>query len=527
MTRVWGIEAGDRNVFALRLTFQEDPHDGRGAEVDEALSWGQFELWAGGKNLCLNQDQGVLINGASWYLLPLLEWFVWNWDPLLHEERIPLESPQAESAARATFPLTNGLSAPADLEDEQFEWWERHALRAARDGGLLPNVFIRRVRDAIEVSWADEESAGEQSSFSFLADEGVVYVDPDSVARPLFDVIEAAVDRLLEWQPESPRFRELHTVLLSIADEGPEREERRLSWLAGVISSTVAVSSISERLLQGWRNVVNAFRLLDDEHAVMSAFEADAGPLVVRGSCDAALLFGATSPRINEHDSVVLARLLVSQFRAQSLAAHPLVAEMSTPTIGGNKPWRQGQELALAVFDEFHTGEQFFDIRAVLARLEVQVEELELEDISVRAISVAGVHHQPTVALNRASAFAGSEAGVRFSLAHELCHLLFDWTHGVRLAIATGPWAPRAIEQRANAFGAMLLMHPNLVSAAMASASAPFASREWLRELSTSLNVNQSALAYHLRNLGEIEPGAADALLGPIHASWEDHDLDG
>jgi hypothetical protein len=40
--------------------------------------------------------------------------------------------------------------------------------------------------------------------------------------------------------------------------------------------------------------------------------------------------------------------------------------------------------------------------------------------------------------------------------------MLFDRGYGARLAIASGPWAPRDVEARANAFGAMLLMPTEL-----------------------------------------------------------------
>ena len=51
----------------------------------------------------------------------------------------------------------------------------------------------------------------------------------------------------------------------------------------------------------------------------------------------------------------------------------------------------------------------------------------------------------------------GTRTRRRFTLAHELCHLIHDRGYGARLAIASGPWAPADVEQRANAFAAMLL----------------------------------------------------------------------
>lgn len=46
-------------------------------------------------------------------------------------------------------------------------------------------------------------------------------------------------------------------------------------------------------------------------------------------------------------------------------------------------------------------------------------------------------------------------SGIRFTLAHELCHLLIDRDSGSQLALVSGPWAPKAVEQRANAFAAV------------------------------------------------------------------------
>jgi len=44
------------------------------------------------------------------------------------------------------------------------------------------------------------------------------------------------------------------------------------------------------------------------------------------------------------------------------------------------------------------------------------------------------------------------------------CHILFDREYGTKWALASGPWAPRDLERRANAFAAMLLMPPGLLA---------------------------------------------------------------
>lgn len=92
----------------------------------------------------------------------------------------------------------------------------------------------------------------------------------------------------------------------------------------------------------------------------------------------------------------------------------------------------------------------------------------------------------------------------RFTLAHELCHLLLDREYGDELAIATGPWAPVAIEQRANAFAAAFLMPTWLLRNALADATAPADDPDTIRSVSSGLHVSASSLIARLYNLGEI-----------------------
>jgi Zn-dependent peptidase ImmA (M78 family) len=92
----------------------------------------------------------------------------------------------------------------------------------------------------------------------------------------------------------------------------------------------------------------------------------------------------------------------------------------------------------------------------------------------------------------------------RFTLAHELCHLLLDREYGDELAIASGPWAPLAIEQRANAFAAAFLMPTWLLRDALATATAPVDDPETIKSVSTRLRVSASSLIDRFYNLGEI-----------------------
>lgn len=74
---------GDPSGFAIEFKFVPDPHKGQGAWPALAASWGIFQLWVQGRNLCEHRAQGQLHTEVTWYLLPLFGWLAENWDPLV------------------------------------------------------------------------------------------------------------------------------------------------------------------------------------------------------------------------------------------------------------------------------------------------------------------------------------------------------------------------------------------------------------------------------------------------------------
>src|SRR5258708_957142 len=82
---------------------------GADARADDEVreSWGSFTIWTRGENLCAHVEQGEVVDSAHWYMLPLMEWLADNWDPLLHEERLPLRNAgvsAAESLSQTRMP---------------------------------------------------------------------------------------------------------------------------------------------------------------------------------------------------------------------------------------------------------------------------------------------------------------------------------------------------------------------------------------------------------------------------------------
>ena len=102
----------------------------------------------------------------------------------------------------------------------------RHALRAASDGGLFPDVVVRRLRDFVEISWGQTRTAGMPEHVDFAESaSGFSRLPPAAVADPLHEVLAGASDYLLSHAPASERFQKLrkHITALRAAERHRER----------------------------------------------------------------------------------------------------------------------------------------------------------------------------------------------------------------------------------------------------------------------------------------------------------------
>jgi len=507
MGTTWGRLVGDTAQFAVDLAFLRDPDEGRAAAAEESLSWGALQVWVGGKNVCAYTCNGERSDAVHWYILPLLEWIADNWNPLLHEEKLP-EKNSGECAATA-LPETEfapfGLTGSrADQWEEGWQgWWRRHCLLAARQGGIYPNLVIRRWRDRIELSWESSRLPGLPTDFQFMTPSGFARVLPEVVATPLHEICHEAAMELRSRLPRSPRLKRLISKL-----EGLERDdpEERIAWMAGL--------GISRReVVRHWREFT--LQLEDQRKRSKEAvLEVERDRLVIRGSSQAALMFGSLSPRLTEEDVTGLTRKLIECYDPngdpQPLRDLRVRLGLEDQT---EKPWEEGYRLAEQVLEQTGLGGETVrgvDVQSLLDRLHIGRESIRLADSTVRAASIAGTHHRPTILTNESYDANRLSAAMRFSLAHELCHILFDRDRGEKVAIASGPWAPIEVEKRANAFAAMLLMPRSAVWSAVRSARHDISTLAGIRFVARALNTSAAATLEHLCNLGLIDEVTRD-----------------
>ncbi len=502
------VRVGQKNTFAMRFAFQRDPHGGRAATPEEALSWGAFEIWADGVNLCQHLELSETVPSVHWYLLPLLEWLTTNWDFLLHEERLPVKAGSGVAWLALEQTARPPAAIPADDAERREEtwqnWWLRHSLLACREGGLFPSVVIRRWQDRIEFSWGNERLAGYPDDYRFDVASGYARLSPKEVADVLYEALWDAAEHLHNQMPESAQLTQLVEGIRRLASSD---YRRRLGLVAGFPPESPSPDEY-------WSQVESYFRAAGtptrDE-----ILAATANSLVIEGSCQAALMFGTLSPTVTRQDAVALAERLVSLSTGagDGVALSPLVRSVPVQALGG-PAWQQGYDLAKDLWEslgEPTMGGGWVDIDEIYSQLALNIEEVMLDDTKIRAVAIAGPRHRPTVLLNGSHEFQ-DETRRRFTLAHELCHILHDRGHAARLAIASGPWAPPDVEQRANAFAAMLLMPEPLVAQAVKSLSRPVTEAEDVGRVAHRLHTSFTATLDHLYNLGYVDDTTREAV---------------
>lgn len=498
----WEMQAGDPAEFAFRLVLLRNPDgDEDRATPEERESWGAFSVWVRGENLCAHIEQGEILDSAHWYMLPLMEWIVENWDALLHEERLPLSNVGLSAAESLNLTRRPSLSLK-DLDefawlDEWSAWWGRHSIRSSREGGLYPDLYLRRYRDQLEISTGAEPLIGIPDDYIFLSPNRTYHADPMVVAEALFMVLSAACRELRRRLPAAPRIKRLEAELCRITS--PDRIQQRMAWLAGLGENFEKYAEVA-------REVEKIFEAVPAEVREQITGSSRSTELVVAGSAYARLLYGAISPKTTLADVVTLTTHIIDNYVADASAwlaglDVPLdISDVRQLSPGQQGSWLGEQACELMAGDD----DSWIDIHAVLQRLKIKSTKIDLSDEEVRAVSVIGPTQRPHVFCNRKTRWGQSIEVERFTLAHELCHLLLDREQGDELAVATGPWAPVAIEQRANAFAAAFLMPTWLLRSALRATGLPADDPRAITAVSVAIRVSGSSLIDRLHNLGEL-----------------------
>ncbi len=135
-----------------------------------------------------------------------------------------------------------------------------------------------------------------------------------------------------------------------------------------------------------------------------------------------------------------------------------------------------------------------------LSDVGVHVGSVDLGTALVRALAAWGTHHGPGVILNSGHRRSKVPAHVRADLAHEVCHLLMDRDAAVPAADVLAGRSDRAVEKRANAFAAEILMPRIEAVAAFETVTSEDDARRTVNSLTSRFLVSRSIVAWQVLN---------------------------
>ena len=485
---------GDKADFALEFALLPDSI---AAEPEESEgSWGAWRLWVSDVNLCDIRLRGAdgttsAVQEVHWFLAPVFRWLVDNWMPLLHEKRLPQEGTVVDRRSCSARDAYLAILESAGDDPARFypwqEWAGRHSLRSASEGGIVPDVFFRRMEDEIEISWGNRIQPGAEAAM-FMAESGVARASVDCVA----DALASAINWFLvpndsvvfDWKSEL-------TDSWTKIKAGPIGKSA-VSWY---LDSNPKPGPLTKTILSVLEKLENPLRPPE-------------APWLGTLSPEVAM-FGDLSPQIT---NTAAAKLLAEYFEARSETGDSdtlksLVSEQ--PAWMHSSPWHNGYALALEVLDAIDPAPKASEsrIETMLENLGVQVREVKLGRHGPRGVALAGASLKPTILVNL-DHLKNEHRGKRFTMAHELCHILFDRTSARPLTHTSTPWASPTVEQRANAFAAMLLMPLNRAKLPP-NKNFHDLKREVIN-LANRLKVSRAALRQHLANINVISQEELD-----------------
>jgi hypothetical protein len=459
-------------------------------------SWGALEIWVKGR--CLTRSvrrDGSCSDAVTWYMLPVLQWVLRRGAALVNEEPFPahVEDEVANGADWLELSERPPFTPLPDEEDRWFDersdWFQRHALRAAADGGVFPHIVLRRLGDGIEVSWDNERRPATRHDIRFVEPYGAAVV-PASIVSDALGAFARDIAAAI-----AARAQGAGDLVDAAANLGASSEDWR--WLmprlvADMLDRSPRHADIAEEL----------------RHAAM---DARRGLMV--SHTRASYLLRAAPP---SSDPDMLARIVALANR-QPVAATPngtLLGARRPAPAPAKEPWRSGYEAALELRDLLEWGnDPAPPLKPFLRNEGVDVVEQELEaSIAGGILCTAG--SKPVIIRNEAgSGWIATRPGT--SIAHELAHLLLDAPLDHDFAVLSTPWAHWPSEARANAFAVMLLMPEGAVRRVVAQHGAVTA--EAVKELMQTFDLGPKATTWHLHNLRFMSEEARLDLLQRLH----------
>ena len=390
---------------------------------EHPLGYGSLVVWVAGELIWGEKNEEGQIVGVDWFWDDLLERLAFSWRYLLLEEAYPMGLlPAAPQLLRSVLRERRiGVSEEmVNAEDNAvFAFEEMHDLSRAVEGGTLPQLFLLREGDLMLIATL---SGVKRVAFS-----------------PVMETLEKLGDEIAQ----------------RIKAKSDGRTKTILeAWKAKKSISDVDQVEISSGLP---RSTINAITKNEEFKTFWEVTASEPNELMA-----AARMVG----RLISNDDT---RAILSSIKSEPRVKTPTLDDLSLEAVKElersrlKMPNEQGRLLAewLRGKPEIIAKDGLAYPEEILRKWNVRLTEIELRSQNIDALCAWGPRHGPIVLINRNGRLSHYPTGRRSSLAHEICHLLVDRKGSLPVAEVFGGEVPKVPEQRANAFGAELLLTRN------------------------------------------------------------------
>ncbi|MDQ3033730.1 MAG: ImmA/IrrE family metallo-endopeptidase [Myxococcota bacterium] len=464
--------------FALEFEPKADAVRLGASASAEVRTLGSLTIRAGDRVLTRAMDGGTTIVDVP--LVDLAAWLATFWDDLVYGVDLPSDLGRRRDHHENKQPVLAEMWAASSAwalspskAESIYAWAEAHALEFAGTDYALPNVVIQRVDDFIEVSWSARAEAPPGCETVFDLSAGATLLRVDDIVPHLRALLTWVADQCAGSERD-PRVREIRAVL----EQKPE--------LAGV------------RALERWTDRHARERFSD----IVS--QAELRELGLRGAASGHVVCFLRSVA-GLLDAKQAAAILRTTTRSGGKPAGAALADLAAgvdPRIDPREPWESGIRLAQHVRRARGLRDGPVDVHALLDKLHVRIVQHDLESAEIDGACFLTSDGLATAVLNPSGRLARTANGARTTLAHELCHLIFDalHAHAIGQLDARSPGNNSYLEKRANAFAAELLL-PRAIVLARSTAGKKIATKV-LRSLASEFRVGVDLAKHQAENQG-------------------------
>lgn len=397
----------------IRIEFQSLPAS---EDHPAGYAWGALSLWLGDTRVWSEEVDGIEVP-VNWTWVSFLEGIgrVWPWLTLEEAYPIPI---QPEHPGKLDYELArrwDGMveSQRNDEKDLMFDFNHRHNLALLVRGVNLPRIMVMREGNEI-VLWSPMRELPVRvrlSEFLKVFSEFGDYLS-ELLQNSSVELAILARKRWQERQKKSIEYKAAYTFGI---------EDLQVISLLNDVAATSANDDIyADSEIRAAARMTSKKFAARDQIAILSAI----GRVAPR-----------STPDLDE-----------------------ITANVPNADSFGFRGFEQGYQLAIWFREHLNLGFGYVDPERILQSWCVDIIELEV-DPEICAVAVWGRRHGPCVIVNtkRPSRSSG-EKGRRATLAHEICHLIYDRHRSLPVADVMGGLGPQFAEKRANAFAAEFLL---------------------------------------------------------------------